>query len=477
MSAKALIFMSLLFLDIIGARAQFAYATNDGVLTVTDYVGSNGTVTIPASAYGMPVSEIGAMAFSQSENMTNIVIPDSVVSIGAGAFAQSDLCSITIPDSVTNIGDWAFFYCTRLASAVIPSSVATIGVSAFAGCGALTTVTMPTGVTSLGDSAFEGCIGMTQVVLGASVAHIGNSAFSSCGLAGELTIPAAVTNIGEQAFYDCPSLTNISVDPGNPSYSSLDGVLFDKYQASLLQFPAGLAGNYIVPASVGMVADYAFALGALSGVAMQDGVTSIGDGAFEQCIYLTNAFMGSGVTNIGDLAFQFCYSLRHVGLGNNVASIGASAFSRCSLSSLSLSATVTSIGAEAFSFCANLTNVYFAGNAPAIGYGTFDHDQAVTVYYSPDTAGWGDFGASAMVPALPWSPAIQAGAGFRSGGAFTFTVSGIPRTSVVVEACTNLSNPTWVEVKTGTLAGGSLNFSDSQSVNYPSRYYRLRPVN
>jgi hypothetical protein len=93
------------------------------------------------------------------------------------------------------------------------------------------------------------------------------------------------------------------VDPNNPAYSSMNGVLFDKGQTTLIAYPGGLAGNYTIP----------------------DSVTSIGDSAFYYCTKLTSVTIGNSVTSIGDYAFYYC-RLTSVTIPDSVTSIGDSAF-------------------------------------------------------------------------------------------------------------------------------------------------------
>ena len=91
--------------------------------------------------------------------LTDIVIPDSVTSIGDYAFAFCrSLTNIVISASVTSIGAWAFSGCKSLSSLVIPDSVTSIGYSAFDGCSSLNSLVIPNSVTSIGDSAFKCCI-------------------------------------------------------------------------------------------------------------------------------------------------------------------------------------------------------------------------------------------------------------------------------------------------------------------------------
>jgi hypothetical protein len=222
------------------------------------------------------------------------------------------------------------------------------------------------------------------------------------------------------------------VDTNNPTYSSANGALFDKSQATLIQYPCGLGGSYTIPGSV----------------------TSIGEFAFADSTSLTSVTIPNRVTSIGDDAFYNCASLTSVTIPNSVTSIGNYAFYDCIL----------------------LTRVYFAGNAPSPtnDSSVFSADPA-TVYYLPGTTGWGAMFDG--VPTAPWflpNPQIlnhSAGFGVQPGG-FGFTTSWATNASVVVEAATNLANPIWIPVSTNTLTSGTNYFSDPQWTNYPERFYR-----
>ena len=161
-------------------EAQFNYTANNGAITITQYTGLGGSVAIPSTINGLPVTSIGDGAFAGS-SLTSVTIPNSVTSIGDGAFYGCwSLSSVTIPNSVTSIGDWTFFNCVSLASVTIPDSVTSIGSEAFQYCGSLTGVTVPNSVTSIGQWAFQYCGSLTSVTIGNSVTSIGFGAFSGC---------------------------------------------------------------------------------------------------------------------------------------------------------------------------------------------------------------------------------------------------------------------------------------------------------
>ena len=280
------------------SSGDWTYSVSDSQATITGYSGVGGAVEIPAV-----VNEISVVKVGSGDLINNI--------FGNG---NTTVTSVTIPDSVTSIGDFAFGYCTNLTSITIPESVTSIGDIALYSCTNLTSVNIPDSVTSIGVSAFSFCTNLNSV-------NIGNS----------------VTSIGEDTFYHCTSLTSITVDTGNLNYSSVDGLLFNKLQTLLIQYPAGiLDDSYTIP----------------------DSVTSIGYSAFAHCTSLTSVTIPDSVTSIGEDAFSFCTNLNSVTIGNSVTSIGVSAFRSCtSLTSVTIPESVTSIGEDAFYACTNLTSV------------------------------------------------------------------------------------------------------------------------
>ena len=131
-----------------------SYSNNDG------YVPS-GLKTIVVTGG----TEIGSYAFYGCENLTSILIPESITRIRGHAFyGCSNLTSISIPESVTSIGDYAFYGCSNLISITIPKNVTSIKKYVFGGCTSLTSITIPENVTSIGVGAFGGCNSLTEVV-------------------------------------------------------------------------------------------------------------------------------------------------------------------------------------------------------------------------------------------------------------------------------------------------------------------------
>ena len=294
-------------------------------------------------------------------------------------------------------------------------------------------ITIPTNfndlvVTSISQSAFYGLNDLTSVIIPATLSSIGQTAFGETGLS-NVTIPGSVTNIGLAAFINCIELTSIAVGATNSFYTSLDGVLFNNQQTALIEYPGGLAGNYVMPVGVTNVGAEAFDNCAyLSGVTIPSTAISLEDQAFANCLRLTNVVVPDSVTNLGVGVFDDCPDLANVTLSSNITSlpantfagcdsltnivipsgltdIGAEAFYRCSLSIVTIPASVTNIDDGVFYDDYNLINVYFQGDAPTVGANVFLDDNNVTAYYSSGATGWSNsFGYSPSVPAVPLIP-------------------------------------------------------------------------
>jgi hypothetical protein len=192
-------------------QAGFLFTTNaDGTsVTITGYTnGVPNVLVIPTNINGLTVTAIGENAFAEVNNLTNVTIPNTVTTVGEGAFNASGLINIMIPYGVSNIGEGAFADCEKMTNAVIPDSVTSIGQGAFADT-ELTSVTVPASVTNFGDGAFSVGESLTNVVIESGITSFGPGYLFSSTMLGAITIPESVTNLGEGTFQMCIDLTNV----------------------------------------------------------------------------------------------------------------------------------------------------------------------------------------------------------------------------------------------------------------------------
>ncbi len=270
-------------------------------------------------------------AYFQNLDVKNVIINSGVTSIGEYAFYNSDtIMSITISESVTNICERAFYDCINLINITLPKEVTNIGVCAFYGC----------------DSILN------------------------------ITIPSGVTNIGVWAFSNCLSLENIVVDSDNDYYSSIDGVLFDKNNSKLIQYPIGnTRTSYTIPDNVKAIGDSAFEYcDNLMSITIPDGVTTIGSYAFKYCTELISISMPDSITWLANYAFERCHSLKNVVIPNGVKTIYRQTFMYCySLENVVIPDGVTSIGENAFAYCDSLTDITIPHSVTSIGRGAFSY--------------------------------------------------------------------------------------------------------
>jgi hypothetical protein len=310
-------------------------------------------------------------------------------------------------------------------------------------------------ITRYDCSSGSGAITIPSTINGLPVTSFGNEAFSFCTNLSSITIPHSVISIGNSAFEGCTSLTNVTI-----------------------------------PDSVTSIGSWAFSFcTSLTRVTIPNGLTSIRSGTFSRCTTLASVTIPESVTSIqgqvvpgiGGGAFSYCTSLTNVTIPNSVTNIGDFAFSYCTgLTSVTIPDSVISIGGLVFRDCTRLTEVYFKGNAPmfdAGGYPVFGGADNATLYYLPGTTGWGSTfdGRPTAQWVLPTPLILNNGPSFgMQNNGLGFIISWATNISVVVEASPDLSNPTWSTVSTNTLTDGSSRFTDPQSMNYLSRFYRLR---
>lgn len=218
-----------------------------------------------ATESGLVLSDDGTVLEDYTGNGGAVTIPDGVTTINAGVFASKDITSVVMPSSVTSMGTGVFSGCTSLASVSLSSSLNGIPEETFRECLSLGSVTIPDSATSIGSNAFYGCASLSSV-----------------------SIPASVSSISTDAFSGCGNLSNISVASGNGAYASSDGCLYNASKTRLLLVPEGKTSLAIAAGTTTIGTGALQDCTGISTVSLPNSVTTIE----------ANAFTDSGVETI-----------------------------------------------------------------------------------------------------------------------------------------------------------------------------------
>lgn len=339
-----------------------------GVLSIPETVndGSNDYI----------VTEIGKFGFKQAKITGELVIPNTITTIGNSAFSGcSGLTgSLIIPNSVISIGEYAFNDCKGFDGTLeLPESLAEIGWAAFSGCTGLTgSLVIPNSVKVIGEYAFSKCRGFNGTLkLSESIIAIPMSAFEKCeGLTGELNIPKAVISIGEKAFSDCKGFIGSLIIPDNVenlgceafrNCSGFDGELVLSSLLSSIDFGTFCNCSELksiqFPKSLKKITGYENLKGAfedctsLTGsLVIPDCVETIGVRAFSGCSGIEDIIIGNSVTLIEQQSFQNIGNLNLLSLPNSVENIGGSAFYATNIKVINSKATTPPIVSNSVTF-------------------------------------------------------------------------------------------------------------------------------
>ena len=398
------------------------------------------------SRNGVLFNEVGSVLIRCPGGMTGTyVVPGGVVELAPDAFFDcNEMTAVEIPDGVLRIGELAFYSCDVMTNVLLPQSVTNVVDRAFAGCAILASFSVDSNnpayeavdgaLLSKGGGEYVQCPGgrTGTYAVPATVTNIHGGAFAGCEGLTNVWISGSVIAMEPDPFEWCSNLESIEVDPLNPAFVSMDGVLYSRDLHVLVRYPPGKPGPFV----------------------LLDSATDIADYACSYCAGFTQATLGNAVTNIGIMAFQYCTNMNTAVVGNGVAHIGALAFVSCF----------------------NLRGIYFAGNAPSlertivIGFTMFYHLAEATGWNSSPWNYYFRFRMALWVPRIS-----QEGLGMQAGR-FGFRMNWAAGHAVVVEACTNVAAPVWLPLATNGMVDGTGIFEDEEETNAGVRFYRVMPA-
>ncbi len=266
------------------------------------------------------VKTIRSSAFKGCTSLTSITIPESVETIGSGAFdvifydsdgkTELDQTAEKLAGSIFNkvdgklIKQKVFGKCGDAVSYELDLSTGALTINGsgkmeiysggkapwFSYKGTINSITMVGSVTSIGDFSFEGITNIESILIPDSVESIGASAFAGCSKLATVNLGKSVKTINGSAFKDCTSIASYVVSENNGTYASIDGVLFSKDKATLIQYPVAKAGaSYVIPNTVKTIRSSAFNGISLTTITIPNSVTTIEVGAFDIAFYDPNS--------------------------------------------------------------------------------------------------------------------------------------------------------------------------------------------
>ena len=411
------------------------------------------TIIIPETIEDLPVMVIQPMAF-QGAAASSIVIPSGVTYIGQSAFQNcTGLTSVTLPGTLQHLDANAFSGCSALTAIELPASLRTVGGNPFPSCTSLTTITLaegntafqivdglllssagvlhaypqglalseltiPAGTVAIDGFAFTNVSDLTTVVLPDTLVSIESMAFSGCAALEEMFVPATVTDIQSNAFMSCPNLTliveagsaaetyairnsipyvTLTTPPSAFKYTNTGSAILitglnDTTLTSLV-IPATIEGLPVV-----MIQPMAFKGAAITSAVVPEGVTYIGQNAFQNCKSLTSVTLPETLQHLDKDAFSGCAALTSIGLPASLASTSGNPFTTCNaLTTITVAEGNTKFYAQdGMLFAAGgkllcypngltATEVTLPAGTVCIGNGAFTNNSTLQTIVLPDT--------------------------------------------------------------------------------------------
>ena len=367
----------------------------------TDLLAGNGKLVCPEN-----LRYIGDGAFTDCGNISSVVFNDTLDEIPKALFSGASLVSAVIGNDTKRIGVSAFSNCKKLETVNFGSNLTTIENSAFSQCSNLKDVNIPDTVGSIGSSAFFNNFSLSSLHLPSSLTSVSDYVFSSCRSIKSLELPNKIESIGRYSFIGLRAIQSVVIPD---SVVEIGDYAFSK-NSSLTEVSFGNSIKRIGSYSFGFADRYNTSC-PLSNIKLNEGLASIGTGAFANCKSSVSGsiYIPQSVVSIENDAFNGtrydvaesnaqseilpmnCFansSIRICTLSDGLETIGKGCFSSCSvMSSINIPKTVRNIGDNSFYYCSSLKNIRFESSiAPSIGTNAFGN---TSEYWEITRTGYG----------------------------------------------------------------------------------------
>ena len=308
------------------AVEAFAFYPCDSVTSVTlpasvTYLEHDAFTFCSIETISMPgVTYMGEGCFYIAYALTSVDIPAGVTSIPAWCFSEcAALQSVTLHEGLTNIGFCGFQSCPSLQSVTFPHTLTTIGHKAFLFCTSLQSVSLHDGLTSIGVSAFEGCSSLQSLTLPENLTTLSLSAFKGCSSLQSVDIPGSVSIIEEWCFNQCNNLATVTLHEGTEKIAYC--AFRECYNLTSINYPTTLK----------VIAPFAFQYDTAlaSPLILHEGLTTLGMVAYGDCKSIVTASLPGSLGEVSAEVFFGCTSLSTVTIGDGITAIGEQAFNHC----------------------------------------------------------------------------------------------------------------------------------------------------
>lgn len=267
---------------------------------------------------GNSITELGEEAFcplgaSYWQNLTGITLSNNLQTIGKNAFnGRRSVRNFVFPNSLVTIGEGAFANCVS-AKFSFNSNIETIGKNSFLNCVLMQNITIPNSTTSLGESAFKNCSGATVLSIGSGLKTINNYTFQNCSSLKRIDVPDNVQNIESYVFDGCTSASAATIGSG---CKQIQNNLFNG--CTNLQNVVFANGS-----ETSTIGNYTFyGCKNLTSVTFSNTLDTIGAFTFQGCIKLTEVVYPDSVYSIGIQQFYNNYSVKSITIGSGCTMIG-----------------------------------------------------------------------------------------------------------------------------------------------------------
>ena len=303
-------------------------------------------------------------AFAECNNLKKAVIQDGATVIVNNLFANTSLEEVVIPSSLREIEKKAFYNCAKLSNITLPDGLISICDNAFEKCTNLENIIIPSSVTDMYAEIFKDCTSLRSAVLPEGRININYGTFYNCSSLESIKLPSSVQYIRGEAFYGCKSLKTVE---WSKPLELIEGSAF--YDCTSLT-------DIILPSKVKEVGSEAFKnCSSAKNAVIPDSVKKIGTGAFSGCESLESLTLGRKLETIPSEAFRYCYELTSVKLPASVKNIGSKAFGEnTSLKEVDIGKNVTEIASDAFSYPRKMTFIGYADTYPQ----TYAEEKGIT---------------------------------------------------------------------------------------------------